>query len=120
MPLSLVLMNCMASEANDARVAGQSLIDVEVAYARPDVQLLVPCQVPPQTTVREVLTLSGLAEAFPEIDVATCPLGIFGKSVEDGHVVESGDRVEVYRPLRVNPREARRERRARQRRALQD
>ena len=86
------------------------LIDVEVAYARPDVHLTVPCQVPAGTTARDALRLSGLAEAFDEIDEEACPLGIFGQVVADSHPVGPGDRVEVYRPLRIDPREARRER----------
>ncbi|TDJ43823.1 MAG: RnfH family protein [Gammaproteobacteria bacterium] len=85
-------------------------IDVEVAYARPDAQLTVPCRVPVGTSVRDALRLSGLAEAFSEIDVDACPLGIFGQAVDGAQRVGPGDRVEVYRPLRINPREARRER----------
>ena len=100
----------MADDDASGPATDPRLIDVEVAYARSDVQITVPCRVPAGTTVREALRLSGLADAFSEIDVDACPLGIFGRVVDGARRVSPGDRVEVYRPLRVDPREARRER----------
>jgi len=91
---------------------GSGLIEVEVAYALPDRQRLVVVQVPPGTRVREVLARSGLTEMFPEIDSARCPVGVFGKEVDDAFTPAAGDRVEVYRPLRMDPRQARRARAA--------
>jgi len=85
------------------------LIEIEVAYARgPDEQLLVVVQVPAGITVREVLDRSGLADRFPEIDVLQCPIGVFGRLVNANHVPKAGDRIEVYRPLKRDPRETRR------------
>ena len=86
------------------------MIDVEVAFARPDVQRIVVVRVPAGTKVREILAQSQLAEEFPEIDPLGCPLGVFGRQVDDSCVPGAGDRVEVYRELRVDPRQARRER----------
>ena len=85
------------------------VITVEVAYARPDVQCIVVVEVAPGTAARDVLRLSGLADEFPEIDVAACPLGVFGRAVTDAYGVKSGDRIEIYRPLERDPRDARRE-----------
>ena len=84
-------------------------IRVEVAYARPDVQRLLTIAVPVGTTAREVVRRSGLAAEFAEIDVDHCPLGVFGRPVNGDCRVHDGDRVEIYRPLQRDPREARRE-----------
>jgi putative ubiquitin-RnfH superfamily antitoxin RatB of RatAB toxin-antitoxin module len=84
-------------------------VSIEVAYARPDVQRIVVVDVAPGTAAREVLRLSGLTGEFPEIDAEHCPLGIFGGVVEDEYGVKAGDRIEVYRPLERDPRDARRE-----------
>lgn len=90
-------------------MAENSLIAVEVAYARKDVQRIVVVEVAPGTAVRDVLRLSGLVDEFPEIDIATCPLGVFGQPIENSYRVKAGDRVELYRPLERDPRDARRE-----------
>lgn len=95
---------------DEATAPAAPAIDVEVAYALPDRQRLVALSVADGTAVREVLALSGLADAFPEIDPVTCPIGVFGRVVDDDYRLRTGDRVEIYRELRVNPRQARRER----------
>jgi putative ubiquitin-RnfH superfamily antitoxin RatB of RatAB toxin-antitoxin module len=84
-------------------------VEVEVAYARPDAQIVMAIQVNAGTPAREVLRQSGLAERFPEIDILTCPIGVFGIRIDDDYGVQAGDRVEVYRPLERDPRDARRE-----------
>jgi putative ubiquitin-RnfH superfamily antitoxin RatB of RatAB toxin-antitoxin module len=84
-------------------------IQIEVAYATQDSQRIVALRVPPDTLVREALRLSGIAAEFPEIDIVKCPVGIFGRQVNDEYRVAAGDRVEIYRPLERDPREARRE-----------
>jgi hypothetical protein len=90
-----------------------SNIEIEVAYARPDVQRVIVLRVPPGTTARAALRLSGLIEIFPEIDADRCDLGIFGQVIAGSDtVLENGDRVEVYRHLARDPKEARRERAA--------
>ena len=68
--------------------------------------------VAPGTTAREAVRASGIAVRFPEIDVAHCALGVWGEAIDDGYRVTDGDRVEVYRPLEIDPRTARRERAA--------
>jgi len=90
-----------------------SNIEIEVAYARPDVQRIIALRVPPGTTARAALRLSGLVEIFPEIDADRCALGIFGQLIPDKDTeLKNGDRVEVYRQLARDPKEARRERAA--------
>lgn len=87
------------------------LIDVEVAYAKPEVQRLLQLRVPRGTTMVEAVRRSGIVELFPEIDPETAPLGIFGNRVKDrNRVLEAFDRVEIYRPLIHDPKEQRRQR----------
>ncbi|MBO9550654.1 RnfH family protein [Pseudomonas sp.] len=90
------------------------MVKVEVAYATAERQWLLVCDVPDGTTVRDALRLSGIAAQVGGLDVAQCPVGIFGKVVADAHerVVEEGDRLEIYRPLLIDPVEARRQRAA--------
>ncbi|MEC7803965.1 MAG: RnfH family protein [Pseudomonadota bacterium] len=90
-----------------------SHIEIEVGYASPDVQRIVALRVLPGTTARAALRLSGLVEIFPEIDPDNCTLGIFGQVIiGNDSVLTDGDRVEVYRQLRCDPKEARRKRAA--------
>ena len=95
-------------------------IDVEVAWATPDCQRIVTLQVPRGTTAREAAELSGIAEEFPEIDLDAAVMGIFSRKLDGklaptsgDYVLKPRDRIEIYRPLRVTPMEARRLRAAR-------
>ncbi len=84
-------------------------ITVEVVYALADKQKLLRLRVPYGTTVRQAVEQSGMAVHFPALDLANCPLGIFGKAVAmpDERVLEEGERVEIYRPLIADPKEVR-------------
>ncbi len=97
------------TEVNEAGVAE---IQVEVAYARPDEQLIIPLTVTAGTTVYDAAVKSGIAERFPEIELASVKMGIFGKTVPkpQDRVLENGERVEIYRPLIADPKEVRRRR----------
>lgn len=93
------------------REASPELIEVEVAYAKPEVQRLFQLRVPRGTTMVEAVRRSGIVELFPEIDPDRAPLGIFGNRVKDrDRVLEAFDRVEIYRPLINDPKEQRRRR----------
>lgn len=83
---------------------------VEVACARPERQRLVTVELAAGATARDAVRTSGLAAKFPEIDFEQAPLGVFGYACADDTVLRAGDRVEVYRPLQVDPKEARRRR----------
>lgn len=83
-------------------------ITVEVACALPRQQVLLEIQVPRGTTAREAVQRSGIGAAFPELDVEQADLGVFGKVVKPDQELRPGDRVEVYRPLIADPKEARR------------
>ena len=84
-------------------------IRVEVAYARPDRQLILETQVPEGSSCTDAVHSSGILQAFPEIDPDRAAMGIFGKRVMNParHPVAEGDRVEIYRPLKVAPGKAR-------------
>ncbi len=88
------------------------LIEVEVAYAKPDEQALIPLKVPPGTTLEQAIVQSGVLERFPEIDLSVNKVGIFGKVAKKDTVLSPGDRVEIYRPLIADPKEARKKRAA--------
>ncbi len=85
-------------------------IRVEVVYALPDDVFLVSLEVPSGSTVRQAIELSGVLTRFPEIDLSQNEVGIFGKLSSPDAVLGEGDRVEIYRGLKVDPKEARRRR----------
>lgn len=89
------------------------IMDVEVAYALPDKQAIVPLKVAPGTTALEAAQRSGIADRFEGLDLENARLGVFGKVVAPDQVLQAGDRVEIYRPLKVDPKEVRKARAAR-------
>ena len=85
---------------------------VQVVYANPDRQYVIDLDVPEGTTIYKAAELSGLADRFPEIDLETTPMGVFGVRVKTATttVLHPGDRVELYRSLIADPKENRRTR----------
>jgi len=71
-------------------------------------------QLPPGATVDDALRASGLAMQFPQMDWNNASVGVWGRESRPGQVLRDLDRVEVYRPLKVDPKVARRERFRRQ------
>ena len=96
-------------------MASPEVIAVEVVYALADRQKLLRLSVPRGTTMREAAERSGIAGWFPGLDLATVPMGIFGKVVPrpEERVLEEGERVEIYRALIADPKEVRKQRAAR-------
>jgi len=95
----------------------EATIPVEVAYATPGKQLIVALQVPLGTTAHEAIAMSNIADEFPAINLSEDPVGIFSKTLDGktrptarGYVLQSHDRVEIYRPLTLDPKQARRQR----------
>ena len=95
--------------ANDSSTP---LLRVEVAYARPDDQVIIPVDAPEGATVEQVIVLSRIQERFPEINPQTAKVGVFGKLAKLSVVVRAGDRVEIYRPLLADPKAVRKQRAA--------
>lgn len=83
-------------------------MQVEVVFALADKQVLVAVEVPAGATVSDAIDRSGLARKFPDCDFPELQAGIWGKPVGHDHAVREGDRVELYRPLAMDPRDARR------------
>ncbi len=85
-----------------------STIDVEVVFATECEQTLLSLEIQLGATVDDVIQASSLGERFGEAVIAAAPVGIWGRTVGRDHVVAAGDRVEIYRELKIDPREARR------------
>lgn len=83
-------------------------VNVEVVYAEQRRQLLISMSTRNGATIAEVLEQSRIYDEFPDIDLRSFPVGIWGKCVERSETVRDGDRVELYRPLVTDPRDARR------------
>ncbi|MBB5366516.1 MULTISPECIES: RnfH family protein [unclassified Janthinobacterium] len=88
----------------------EASIQVQVCHALPDNAFLRSLSVPVGTTVEQVVKLSGLLQQVPGIDLAVNMVGIYGKKKTLDTVLRQHDRVEVYRPLLADPKEARRRR----------
>ena len=89
-------------------MASDSEMKVEVVYALPEKQTLLALEVPMGTTVIEAVRASGILDTYPEIDIANSKLGIFGRMAKSDEVLQPGERVEIYRPLKADPKEVRR------------
>ena len=85
-------------------------INIEAVYALPDEQTLFGQSVPEGATAAEAIKLCGILEKYPDIDLDTSKLGIFGKLAKADTVLRDRDRIEIYRPLIADPREVRRRR----------
>ena len=87
-------------------------ITVEVAYAKPEEQLIIELEVPAGTTLRQAIEQSGILEHFSEIGLGEARVGIFGKLKKLDETLHAGDRVEIYRPLIADPKQVRKQRAA--------
>jgi hypothetical protein len=85
-------------------------INIELVYALAHEQTLLKQSVPAGTTVAEAIQTSGIQQKYPEIDLASNKLGIFGKLTKADAVLRDKDRIEIYRPLIADPKEVRRKR----------
>lgn len=87
-------------------------IMVEVAYALPNQQLIIPISIPPEANVEAAIRASGILEKFPEIDLNMNQIGIFSKLSKLDSPLRNLDRIEIYRSLIADPKEARKQRAA--------
>ncbi|GAB3291641.1 RnfH family protein [Pseudidiomarina andamanensis] len=85
-------------------------IQIEVAYATPERQQIIPLRVPAGTSVEEAIERSQIKQYFPEIDLSEQKVGIWSKAVKLDHELREGDRIEIYRPLIADPKAVRRRR----------
>jgi len=85
---------------------------VEIAYALPEEQVIISIKVPTIFNVQQAIDKSGIQKKFPCIDLSKNKVGIFGKKTTLDHVLKNRDRIEIYRPLILDPKEMRRKRAA--------
>ncbi len=85
-------------------------IQVEIAYASQDRHIVLALELHAGASVLEAIQEAGLLANFPEIDLTTNKVGIFGNIVALETILQNADRVEIYRPLVCDPKELRRRR----------
>ena len=85
-------------------------LQVEIVLAMPGHQELLALEIDAGSTVADVIARSGIGSRFPGLVLDEMPVGIWGRPVSRDTRVGPGDRVELYRPLEIEPREARRQR----------
>lgn len=90
--------------------AEAATVEVEVVYALPAAAFCEHVVLPADSTVEDALAAVADRPGFNGVNLAELPVGIFGRQVDRVQQLRAGDRVEVYRPLEVDPRTARRQR----------
>jgi len=86
------------------------VITISVVYALPDAATEIEVRMPTRSTIAEALAASRIAERLPGVDLGACDVGVFGKRKARDALLADGDRVEIYRRLIADPKQARRER----------
>ncbi|WP_158969818.1 RnfH family protein [Paraglaciecola sp. L3A3] len=86
------------------------LITIEVVYGLPTKQVLLECKVAQGSSVEQAIETSGILSHFPDIDIQTSKVGIWNRACKLTDLPKEGDRIEIYRPLIADPKEARRRR----------
>ncbi len=92
--------------------ASNAVINIEVAYATPQSQMIVPIRVSATCTVEEAIKASAIMEEFPEIDLHENKVGIFAKLTRLDSTLQDKDRIEIYRKLIADPKAVRKQRAA--------
>lgn len=85
-------------------------IKVEIAYATPSMQSIIAVEVTEGASIQEAIDLSGILIIFPEINLEQQQVGIFSQPKNLTDIVSAHDRIEIYRPLLIDPKKARRAR----------
>ncbi len=88
----------------------EEFISIEVAYALPEQQTIIALTMPKGTRVEQAIVASKVLELYPDINKAELNVGIFGSACKLEDLLKTGDRVEIYRQLHHDPKEARRQR----------
>lgn len=79
-------------------------MNIGIAYANKIDQVWMKIEVPDDSNVKEAIELSGILLRFPDINLKKQKVGIFGKMVKLNTILKEGDRVEIYRPITVDPK----------------
>lgn len=86
------------------------MMQVEVAYGKPDEQTLLTVVLSAGSSARDAIMACGLLQRYPELVSESLDIGVFGRKVPPEFLISDGDRIEVYRPLVIDPKQARRNR----------
>jgi putative ubiquitin-RnfH superfamily antitoxin RatB of RatAB toxin-antitoxin module len=89
-----------------------AMLGIDVCYGVPSRIFLQPMRVAPGTTIGQAIEQSGVLQAFPEINLVTQPVGIYGKKKTLDTVLRERDRIEIYRGLVADPKDSRRKKAA--------
>lgn len=98
--------------AQKSYMDNSNIILIEVAYAAPEKQVIVPVKVKKGANVGDAIMQSGILDSFPDINLTLNKVGIFGKLAKLQSLLREGDRIEIYRPLIADPKEIRKRRAA--------
>lgn len=91
-------------------MADVKTFNIEVVYALPEWAHIIRMQIERGTTIKEAIMDSGIMQRCPEIDLEKNKVGVFGSLKDLDTEINEGDRIEIYRGIRVDPKEARRKR----------
>jgi len=105
MPSCSALRQCIR-----VRQLSDTPLDIEVVYAEPHRGIVKELRLPQGSSVADAVRLIARDPDFAGVDLANSPLGIFGRVTRGDHLLSQGDRIEIYRPLAADPKEARRAR----------
>ncbi|WP_092486237.1 RnfH family protein [Candidatus Ichthyocystis hellenicum] len=83
-------------------------LNVKMVYALREEAVIISLSVPVGSTIEDVIKMSGILDRFPEIDLDQQKVGVYGRLSDLSAAVHDGDRVEIYRPILVDPKEVRR------------
>ena len=88
----------------------EETVAIEVVFAVPEKQQVIQLKVPPGTLIRDAIRLSCIESHFPNYDFSILPVGVWMEVKPRTYVVQSGDRIQIYRSLITNAKDARRRR----------
>ncbi|MCG8379387.1 MAG: RnfH family protein [Proteobacteria bacterium] len=91
-------------------MAQNETIQIELVYINPESQHVVKLEVPTGSSIEDAIRKSDVLSLYPEIDLNVNKIGVYSKIQNPDYILEDGDRVEIYQPLQVDPKEARRRR----------
>lgn len=92
----------------ETKFVNMNAVAVELFYANSKDQKIYKLGYKENTSIQEFIELSGVLIDFPEIDLSKQPVGVYGEIMELDCIVNPGCRIEIYRHLSINPKEARR------------
>ena len=85
-------------------------MNIGVCYAEAERQLWMRLEVPDDSTIQEAIELSGVLKQYPQIDLTTQKVGVYGKLAKLDAPIREGDRIEIYRKITADPQQVQRRR----------